>query len=39
LRYDPALYESVLENLRAGAQTRLAGRLVDLGGMRIYQPA
>jgi len=39
LRYDPALYESILENLRSKEKTRLAGRLVDVGGLRVYQPA
>lgn len=38
LRHDPALYESILETLRAKAKTRLAGRLVDVGGLRVYQP-
>ncbi len=39
LRHDPALYESILETLRTKTKTRLAGRLVDVGGLRIYQPA
>jgi ribonuclease HI len=39
LRYDPDLYESILENIRSTTQTRLAGRLVDIGGLRIYQSA
>lgn len=36
LRHDPALYESILQKMRAN---RLAGRLMDIGGLRIYQPA
>lgn len=36
LRHDPARYESILQKLRT---TRLAGRLMDLGGLRVYQPA
>lgn len=36
LRHDPALYESILQKMRA---SRLAGRLMDIGGLRIYQPA
>jgi ribonuclease HI len=39
LRYDPDLYESILENIRSTTQTSLAGRLVDIGGLRIYQSA
>ncbi|MCS6993104.1 MAG: ribonuclease HI family protein [Anaerolineales bacterium] len=36
LRHDPARYESILEKVRT---SRLAGRLVDVGGLRVYQPA
>ncbi len=39
LYYDPARYETVLAELRAAAQTGFASRLVELGGLRVYQPA
>ncbi len=39
LRYDPALYETILDGIRMATNTRLANRLVDLGGLRVYHPA
>ena len=39
LRYDPQLYETVLNTIKSSEKTRLAGRLMDLGGLRVYQSA
>jgi ribonuclease HI len=36
---DPGLYESIVNRLQAAASGGLANRLLDMGGLRVYQSA
>lgn len=35
---NPQTYELILANIRSAARTSLGSRLMDMGGLRIYQP-
>ncbi|PKN92612.1 MAG: hypothetical protein CVU44_13195 [Chloroflexi bacterium HGW-Chloroflexi-6] len=37
LWHDPQLYESIINRLQSAAQSGLATRLMDMGGLRVYQ--
>ena len=36
---DPALYESIISRLKNAAKTGISNRLMDMGGLRVYQSA
>jgi ribonuclease HI len=36
---DPSQYEAILARLKNATKTGLANRLMDMGGLRVYQPA
>lgn len=39
LWHDPALYESIINRLKNAARAGLSNRLMDMGGLRVYQSA
>lgn len=39
LWHNPALYESIVQRLQNAASAGLANRLLDMGGLRVYQSA
>jgi ribonuclease HI len=36
---DPALYESIITRLKSAAKAGISNRLMDMGGLRVYQSA
>lgn len=39
LWHDPDLYQSIIERLQSAARSGLSNRLLDMGGLRVYQSA